>query len=128
MPTADELINAEQIHSLADILDEAHLVPARWVRVRQSAEQLGPLALSERARTVAHAIREDHHDDDPLGDEYAALASIIRQALSDPGFSGWMIWPVTEAVAAAAVASPEDEDFEDGLRLLTELTPIFTQF
>jgi 3-methyladenine DNA glycosylase AlkC len=58
---------------------------------------------------------------------YDTLAPVIRATLHDPALSGWMIWPVTEAVAVAATNSSRDTgDFEDGLALLAELSPRLT--
>jgi 3-methyladenine DNA glycosylase AlkC len=88
--------------------------------VRAAAGQLGPLGLSARARAVAAAITSD----EPGG--YEALADVIRAALRDPELTGWMVWPVTEAVTAAATRSLASRDFEDGLELLAELTPRLT--
>ena len=58
MPTADELINAEAVRGLAAIFDdtEAKDTPA-WSSVRAAADELDPLSLSQRARSVAAAHR-----------------------------------------------------------------------
>ncbi|MBC7723335.1 MAG: DNA alkylation repair protein [Burkholderiaceae bacterium] len=85
-----------------------------------SAAQLAPLALRERSDLVTVALLAD------LPDGYTAPAAIIRSALADPSFEGWGIWPVTEAVATLAIASPGAADFDDGLALLAELTPRLT--
>ena len=50
-------------------------------------------------------------------------AVVVRSALDDPTFSGWTLWPVGEATTSLALASDGPTDVEDGLRLLSELTP-----
>jgi len=119
MPTADELISPASIRELARVLNRAHPV-SQWGSVQAAAGQLGPLGLSDRARAVAAAIASD------APRNYAALADVIRAALRDPGLAGWMVWPVTEAVAAAATQPDAGGDLEDGLHLLAELTPRLT--
>jgi hypothetical protein len=54
------------------------------------------------------------------------LASIVRRALSDVDLTGWMIWPLTEAIAVAATSTGDASDFDDGLDLLATLTPRLT--
>ncbi|WP_046501744.1 DNA alkylation repair protein [Streptomyces odonnellii] len=122
MPTADELISPDSIEKLARVLGTSAGPASRWSAVRESAGALGPLALSERARAVRDALIQDL----PGSGTYTAAAEVFRTALTDPGFSGWMIWPVTEAVAVLAVDSARHGDFEDGLALLTALTPRLT--
>jgi 3-methyladenine DNA glycosylase AlkC len=51
------------------------------------------------------------------------MEKIFRAALDDAEFTGWMTWPVTEAVAVRAVEAGE---FEAGLALLADLTPRLT--
>ncbi|PVE09009.1 DNA alkylation repair protein [Streptomyces scopuliridis] len=120
MPTADELISAASIRQLARVLGATAAPSTRWSTVRASAEALGPLGLSQRTRAVCDALVQD------LPGTYPAAADVFRAALADPRFSGWMIWPVTEAVAALAVDSARPADFEDGLALLAALTPRLT--
>jgi 3-methyladenine DNA glycosylase AlkC len=120
MPTAEELISVASITELARILSSAQHSPDNWRTVKNSIKDLPALGLSERARIVGDAILHD------LPGGYPALAPAIRAALKEPNFSGWMIWPVTEAVASAATTSPTDTDFDDGLQLLAELTPRLT--
>ena len=120
MPTADELINAEAVRGLAAIFDdtEAKGTPV-WSAVRAAAEELGPLSLSQRARSVAAAIVDDGHS-------YSRLSATTRSALENPALTGWMIWPLTEAVAAMATAHGDAGEFDDGLNLLAALTPRLT--
>ncbi|MFC4031199.1 DNA alkylation repair protein, partial [Streptomyces polygonati] len=120
MPTAEELISAACVRRLAEILEEAAPPRARWRAVAASSEALGPLALGQRARTVADALLAG------LPGGYDELAAAVRAALERPELTGWMIWPVTEAVATAATGSDRPGDFEDGLRLLAALTSRLT--
>ncbi|MEU2422110.1 DNA alkylation repair protein [Streptomyces sp. NPDC007851] len=120
MPTADELISPDSIRRLAAVLQEAAPTASRWRAVAGSARALGPLGLSERARSVGEALLTDCDGD------YERLARAVRQALTGTGLTGWMIWPVTEAVATAATASGTAGHFDDGLDLLALLTPRLT--
>jgi 3-methyladenine DNA glycosylase AlkC len=61
-----------------------------------------------------------------LPSSYASSAKIFRSALKNELFTGWMLWPVGEAAAFRALASPRDADFEDGLKLLSQLTVRFS--
>ncbi|MGW2958757.1 DNA alkylation repair protein [Streptomyces sp. NPDC001220] len=120
MPTADELISPDSIRRLAVILRETAPGTSRWQAVADSPALLGPLGLSERARTVAEALLAD------CGGDYEELARAVRGTLARADLTGWMIWPVTEAVAAAATTSGADRHFDDGLDLLARLTPRLT--
>jgi 3-methyladenine DNA glycosylase AlkC len=120
VPTAEELISAACVRRLAEILTAVAPEESDWRAVTPVSRRLGPLALGERARTVADAMLSD------LPGGYEQLARVVRAALAEPALTGWMIWPVTEAVATAATGSPRPGDFEDGLRLLAALTPRLT--
>ncbi|MGW5636086.1 DNA alkylation repair protein [Streptomyces sp. NPDC003832] len=134
MPTADELISADEIRRLAAVLRGRSPGTSSWRRVEDSATALGELSVSGRARAVGEALLADCDRD------YARLAQAVRAALTDPQLTGWMVWPVTEAVAAAATgadadrpsddtsapASVDHDAFDDGLDLLARLTPRLT--
>ena len=120
MPTADELISPDSIRRLAVILQEAAPGTSRWHAVADSSTALGPLGLSERARAVGDALLADS------GHDFERLAHAVRQALPQADLTGWMIWPVTEAVAVAATESGTGEHFDAGLDLLARLTPRLT--
>lgn len=120
MPTADELISPDSIRRLAVVLREAAPGASGWQTVADSVAVLGPLGLSERARTVGDALLAD------CGQDYELLARSVRQALARADLAGWMIWPVTEAVATGATASGSRGHFDDGLDLLARLTPRLT--
>ena len=111
-----------------------------WPRLRAAAQGVDGLSLRARSDFVSAALIAD------LPDDYGTVAAIFRRALDEPGFTGWMIWPVTEtvttlALAADAAASVEPgaststesnptasarTAFDDGLELLAELTPRLT--
>jgi 3-methyladenine DNA glycosylase AlkC len=119
MPTADELLGARAVADLADVL--ALVAPDRsWATVRHSRTVLDGQGLSERARAVRDALLADG----PAG--YPEFEALIRAALEHEAFTGWLIWPVSEAVATLATASSEPDGFEAGLSLLAELTPRLT--
>src|SRR4051812_30509283 len=116
MPFADELIGTATVVGLAKRLKATD--PTRsWSAVRTSAKRLDGLGLSERARTIRDALLSDGPTD------YWEFDALIRGALTDPGFTGWMTWPVTEAVATLATrehpaAARDHPEFEAGLGLL----------
>jgi 3-methyladenine DNA glycosylase AlkC len=88
--------------------------------LHRAAATLPGLALSERARALRDALLAD------LPSDYASFAAVVHRALEDdPAFSGWLVWPVSEAVATLATTSDE-RDFEAGLELLAELTTRLT--
>ncbi|MFB7337019.1 DNA alkylation repair protein [Streptomyces adustus] len=120
MPTADELISPVSIRSLALILRETSPEISPWQTVAQSAGTLASLSLSERARTVGEALLVD------AGHDYRRLARAVRAALAREDLTGWMVWPVTEAVATSATESGTGEDLDDGLTLMAALTPRLT--
>ncbi|MET0863704.1 MAG: DNA alkylation repair protein [Nakamurella sp.] len=119
MGAMDELINAGTIRSLTKALQSAApgFTPAH---LKRAARQLDGLKLRARTDLVAAALLAD------LPADYRAVAGIYRKALNDPTFSGWMLWPVTETVTTLALAAAEPSAFDDGLLLLSELTPRLT--
>jgi 3-methyladenine DNA glycosylase AlkC len=119
VPTADELLSAPAVIELAECLRLA--APNQgWARVRASTKNFDGLALGERAVVVRDALLAD------LPASYAATAKIVRKMLKNEAFTSWMIWPVGEAAAVRALASTKSGDFEDGLRLLAQLTGRFS--
>ncbi|MFF3255009.1 DNA alkylation repair protein [Actinacidiphila glaucinigra] len=119
MPTADELLGPAAVAGLADCLAAAGPAPMA-AAVRDTLPALDGLALRERSDLVRDAMLASGPADP------AALEAVVRAALPDPRFTGWMIWPVTEAVAALASGTSEGTAFEDGLHLLADLTPRLT--
>ncbi|MGR4884650.1 DNA alkylation repair protein [Streptomyces sp. LARHCF249] len=114
MPTADELLSADTVGDLARRLARAagrRTSPALLAR----AGALGGLGYSARVAAVRDAVLAD------LPGDWAAFEAVVRTALADPGFEGWMTFPVNEAVAVRGL-----EVFEPGLALLHDLTPRLT--
>lgn len=114
MPFADELLGADEARALVRAIRAARPdtdAPA----LAQAAESLAPLPLGARADLLRDALLDD------VPGDHAALAAVVRRAALDPGFRGWLIWPVTLAVATRA-ADESEAAFDDGTALLAELT------
>jgi hypothetical protein len=119
MGVMNELINPGVVGSLERILAAAS--PGhRFPQLAGTAGQLDGLSLRERTDLLSGAMLTD------LPGGYPAAAAVFRRALQDPEFTGWMIWPVSEAAATLALARRGPADFEDCLSLLAELTPRLT--
>ena len=120
MPSADELLGSGVVRSLAACLAKSS-DGRSFAAVAASARSLGELGLSDRARLVRDALLADV----PGG--WPELAAVVRPALADPAFTGWMIWPVSEAVATRATdPTAPATAFEEGLAMLAELTSRLT--
>lgn len=116
MPFADELISDRTAQTLARAIGAA--APDAALRALPAAAgRLGDLSLRERADLLRDALLAD------LPGDYAHLARVVRAARdgAEP-FQGWLIWPVTSAVAARAVEEGSDTAFDDAMALLAELT------
>ncbi|MFC0248219.1 DNA alkylation repair protein [Citricoccus parietis] len=116
MPSADELLGpfaaTTLTHSIQTVMPGTtlHELP-------RAADSLSGLALRERADLLRDALLAD------LPGDYQSLAHVFRQARDHSAdFSGWLIWPVTGAVAARAVQEDTDVAFMDAMALLAELT------
>ncbi|HEX3791736.1 MAG TPA: DNA alkylation repair protein [Pseudonocardiaceae bacterium] len=119
MPTADELLNATAVRGLITCLSTA--LPGQPLKtVRAAVKEFPGLALRERSDLVRDALLAD------LPTDFAEFTKVIQQALTQPGFTGWMIWPVTSAVSARAIEDGTKQAFDDALGLLAELTPRLT--
>src|ERR1700712_5239578 len=107
MPFADELIGPHTASILARAIHAA--APDYALTNLQSATtRLGPLALRERADLLRDALLDD------LPGDYSSFVGIIRRAQHGEAlFSGWLIWPVTGAVASKAIAEKTDPAFDD---------------
>ncbi|MFF5446820.1 DNA alkylation repair protein [Streptomyces sp. NPDC012888] len=119
MPTADELISADTVNDLAarlgDALARTTGRPASAPALRARAATLDGLTYSGRVAAVRDAVLAD------LPADWPGFEAAVRAALADPGFRGWMTFPVDEAVAVRGL-----EVFEPGLTLLRDLTPRLT--
>lgn len=114
MPLADEMIGAGTVAGLAECLERSGRV-ADAAETRRCGTALDGLSFSGRVTAVRDAVLAD------LPGGYPAFAEVISAALRDPLFTGWMTFPVGEAVAVRGLDS-----FEPALALLAELTPRLT--
>ncbi|GAA1654494.1 hypothetical protein [Actinoplanes couchii] len=117
MPFADELIGVRAADGLVDAI--AGVVPGEPLgTLRAARDRLDGLALRERADLLRDALLAD------VPGNYPELARVVRAAT--PAFSGWMVWPVTSAVASKAVTDGGTEAFDDALAIMAELTGLLT--
>jgi 3-methyladenine DNA glycosylase AlkC len=116
LPFADELIGPSAARAMLRAMRTAAPDTA-FTALGSAARGLAPLALRERADLLRDALLTD------LPGPYDTLAAAVRAAAEDDEtFTGWLIWPVTGAVAQRAVDTGTDEAFDDALALLAELT------
>ncbi|MGV8874293.1 MAG: DNA alkylation repair protein [Rhodococcus sp. (in: high G+C Gram-positive bacteria)] len=115
MPFADELLGPDAAGTLFRTIRSA-APSADLALLRGSMDRLGSLALRERADLLRDALLTG------LPGDYAEFAGTIRRAAQDADFQGWLIWPVTSAVASKAVEEKTSSAFDDGMSLLAELT------
>ena len=116
MPFADELIGPSAARALLRSMQTA-APDVAFTALRSANRGLGPLALRERADLLRDALLKD------LPGSYDGLADTVREAARDEEiFTGWLIWPVTGAVAQRAVDEGTGHAFDDALALLAELT------
>lgn len=120
MPFADELLGRDVAASLLE-----HVALTRpgheWPALSQAVDALDGLSLRERSDALRDALLADGPP------AYSEFASLIRDAYArDEGFAGWLLWPVTNAVAHRAVSeSPgavNSAAFDDALDVLAMLT------
>ncbi|WP_328603820.1 DNA alkylation repair protein [Amycolatopsis sp. NBC_00345] len=117
MPLADELLNARAAEGLAGSLKTA--APGLRFPALGRARLTG-LGLRQRTDLLRDALLAD------LPGCYHELEDVVRRALIDDTFTGWMIWPVTEAVSARALEDGGPAAFDAALDLLADLTPRLT--
>ncbi|MFE9686240.1 DNA alkylation repair protein [Streptomyces sp. NPDC006285] len=116
MPFADELISRHTAQNLTRAI-RAAAPDADLTALRAAARQIDPLPLRRRADLLRDALLAD------LPGDYAALAGSVRAARDRaPHFTGWLIWPVTDAVATRAVQQGDAASFDDAMELLASLT------
>ena len=117
MPFADQLISDRTATTLTEAVAAAapgaalHALPA-------AVGRLGDLSLRERADLLRDALLADL----PGRVRGPRPGGPGRARRRDAGFTGWLIWPVTSAVAARAVEEGTDAAFDDAMALLAELT------
>ena len=119
----NELINRHAVETLADIMAEA-APGAQWPALTIAGTTLDGLSLRGRTDHVCGALLDDLRRLPRPG--YMTAAAIFRRALDHPGFTGWVLWPVSEAAVTLALESGGTPDFKDCLALLAELTPRLT--
>lgn len=119
----NELINRQGVEALADILATA-APGSQWPDLTAAATTLNELSLRGRTDRVCGALLHDLRRLPGAG--YTTAAGIFRRALDNPGFTGWILWPVSEAAVTLALESGAAPDFDDCLALLAELTPRLT--
>ena len=127
MGAMNELINRQGVETLAGILAEA-APGSDWPHVSAAAARLDELSLRGRTDAVSSALLADVRQLPAAG--YPTAARIFRRALSGDGFTGWILWPVSEAAVTLALEGGDGmnpgRDFDDCLALLAELTPRLT--
>lgn len=116
MPFADQLISDQTATTLTTAVRAA--APGAVLRaLPETVGRLGDLSLRERADLLRDALLAD------LPGGYENLARVVRAARDGAApFEGWLIWPVTSAVATRAVAENTDVAFDDAMALLADLT------
>jgi len=140
----NELINADAVAGLRRHLARAspgsdldRLAGVETLLAGLDPDQAEALSLRARTDLVSEALLAD------LPDGYDGTAAVVRRALADESFGGWVIWPVGETVTSRVLAASasrdndgdggsrsgsaaDDDHFDDGLELLAELTPRLT--
>lgn len=117
MPTADELLGEQVARDLLVSLRAA--APSQQFDAIQSAcGRFDDLALRQRVDLLVDALLSD-----VPGDSVELAAVIVAARDGKPRLDGWMIWPVTVAIARRAVAGGGEESFDDAMDLLASLTP-----
>jgi 3-methyladenine DNA glycosylase AlkC len=117
MPFADELLGAAAVADLAICLTSAGYDSTHTAA---TVAAFDGMALKARSDLVRDALIDD------LPESFPDFAAAIDALIAQPECTGWMIWPLTEAVASRATAHGSADDFHVGLTLLAELTPRLT--
>lgn len=107
----DELIDAALIAHLAGALRQVDVRATTVAATRMDGEKL---------RRRVDIVRDALLVDLPAG--YDGTAAVVRAAFEDETFTGWMLWPVSEAVVDRALASGSARSFDDALDVLALLT------
>lgn len=115
MGTMDELINSKVVTELRSLLMSAG-PGIELPTLERSHGALDGQRLRQRVDVVRDALLQDL----PAG--YSDVQRIMLDALDDPRFTGWMVWPATEVVAARALQSGSLTDFDAALTVLSRLT------
>jgi 3-methyladenine DNA glycosylase AlkC len=122
MGTMDELLDPGAVNGLRRSL----MAVAPGLQLSALADA-GNLVPGRRLRDRVDIIRDALLEDIPSG--FDAAESVVRDVLTQPQFAGWMIWPVSEFVAARAIASGSSGDFDAAMDVLAQLTiPLSSEF
>lgn len=116
MPLAEELINDRTAAALMTAIEGA--TPQNpLVALRAARTALAALPLRSRADLLRDALLID------IPGDFATLAAVVRSARDGAApFDGWLIWPVSTAIADRAVADGGRAAFDDAMGLLADLT------
>jgi 3-methyladenine DNA glycosylase AlkC len=117
MPFADELLGAHAVEGLADCLASAGYPSTA---TRACTADFDGKALKDRSDVVRDALLTD------LPDGFAEFIAAVNALIAQPECTGWMVWPITEAVAVRATGVGTAKAFDTGLTLLSRLTPRLT--
>ena len=118
MPAADELIGPDVVSELVEVTSRA-APGAPLQHLHACGPALAPLGLRDRAHTLKDALLAD------VPGDAGALEAVVRRCLLNPRFTGWMVWPVAEAVSARALddrGTTATETFDAALTLLADIT------
>lgn len=116
MPTADELLGPQVASDLLISLQTTS-PEYEFPTLEAAGQAMDGLALRKRVDLLADALLQD------LPDQFAPLAQVVKQARDGvPGLDGWMIWPVTVAIARRVVEEDTAEALDAALGLLASLT------
>lgn len=119
MGTMDELVNPAVVAQLLQSLKTAS--PASDFPALQGVQEALASELSQaRLRDRIDAVRDALLADMPS--DFETANAVVRQAWSDPAFTGWMLWPVTEFVTTRALASGSETHFDTAMESLALLT------
>lgn len=120
MPFADQLIGvdvAEQLVREIQAVDPKNSLHY----LKKATKTLAPLSLRERSDALRDGLLKDYPE------SYRQLADVMKEAAAtSQGFTGWMLWPVTSAVATRAVSEKTTEAFNDAMAVMSLLTSRLT--
>lgn len=117
MGAVNELIDAAVVGRLGRLLGRHGIKPDK---LGDAARAVDGKALRQRVDIVRDALLAD------LPPGYGETAALVRAAFENEELTGWMLWPVSEAVVARALASGSVRDFDDAMRFLADLTTRLT--
>ncbi|MBU2666073.1 DNA alkylation repair protein [Actinoplanes bogorensis] len=115
MGTMDELIDPAVVVRLRDAV--AAVTPKLELpALHDAGKAVGGLRLRRRVDVVRDALLHD------LPTRFSEAERVVVDLIDQPQFTGWMIWPASEFVAARALDSGSEADFDAAMALLARLT------